>query len=396
VAIRAESDSDKLKLEIMELRNGKGCPNNIKLATTLSRILDCGTVSHNKKVSCLVVIILEFLPRARAGLLLASLNLIQGYDDLVNADDRRLRYRDNFLMAQKKPPKVDSLRDNDNETILILAELIIEAKASGELKNIVTVAPPIPQLPIPKYFENCVDEWDIPPNYEYTLNKQTSLLGELQEMHGVTHKNIRVIAGHTKITPSIAGGVADANTKLDELVKMSMRMDKAEVFMDAQLNAGLNTIIYTILGENMSKYDPAEYEWVAENLKIELLSQMAQAVIERLPDQAVEEIQDYIDNNNLPGDEPVDMLIRQKATEYNVDIDTINFNTLMRFIEFYKHRAFSDIIETSQYEVTSDIAEIPQHRAEPEKLGMITPDDIPDDPDEFDAWLDDLYNNSDG
>jgi len=329
----------------------------------------------------------------RAGLLLASLNLIQGYSDLTNADDRRLRFRDDFLSTQKKPPKVDSLRDNDNETIHILAGLILKSKETGELKTIVASAPPIPQLPLPKYFENDgnADEWDIPPNYEYTLNKQTGMLGKIDDMQETAHKYLKVIAKRTKPVQAVSDGVGEANIKLDKLMEMSEQMDKFDNFVQAQVSAELNAFAYVVLGENITKYNPIEYEQKAQEIKLMLIDQVTRAILNRLPDEALDELEDFIDKDEDFERHEADALVLQKAAEFNVDINTVVFDTTVRFIELYRQGAFDGMSNVIEAENTTMDVLLPV----PANIGETAQSDFDNmDEDEFDDWLDGLLKDN--
>ena len=162
-------------------------------------------------------------------------------------------------------------------------------------------------------------------------------------------------------------------------------MDKFEEFVEAQSSATLNAVVYTVLGENILKYDPAEYEWMSQEIKIELIEQLDKAILSRFPPEAMDEIDRLLDETAA---EDIDTLLRQKATEWNIDINTIIFDTVMRFIEFYKNIAFSKINDT--------VIDIPQ--AESKKLEgvvvdktKITGQDISNMTEaEVDEWLKDI------
>jgi len=215
----------------------------------------------------------------------------------------------------------------------------------------------LPILPAPGYEQNPIYE-EVPSPTERklaafaedALNKQADMLSDLRSTQLDTHQSVEAISNNAKAIPAISEGVREANVKLDKLAKVSAQMDRFDSFVDAQTSAGLNSVVYTILGEDMLKYDSAEYEWRAQVLKTELLDHLHRTILHRLPSEALGEVEEFMDTED-PDIGQVDDFIHRNASRWGIDINTIIFDTTTRFVEFYTRRIFegasSDIVEVT-------------------------------------------------
>jgi len=278
--------------------------------------------------------------------------MMKGYEHLGTADIRRVQYHKDCKPPLKKEIGKDRLRDLDDDSIEILAVLILEAKKSGELKKILNNASAKLTLPPPSRFmtDDGVDKLHS-TIIEKSLGKQVT----------------EALIEQTKIIPTISEGVSEANIKLDKLAKVSAQMDRFDSFVDEQTSAGLNSVVYTILGEDMLKYDSAEYEWKAQVIKAELIDHLHRTILHRLPSEALGEIEEFMDAED-PDIGQVDDFIHRNASKWGIDINTIIFDTTTRFVEFYTRRIFEGAAD--------DIVEVPPVQPEPKKLGRISQEDI--------------------
>ena len=290
----------------------------------------------------------------------------------ITADALKLLANDCRLFVNSRPARFSG---KIKKEVLALCTLNTVGKCAAEIFVNILSAPDPQGRSVRANTRSDVPESDI--TVGDLFDKQASALDGLKAAHGVTHQGIEDISRHTKITPSIATGVSEANIKLDEIKGLSSRLDKFDSFVEAQTSAGLNAIVYSILGENISKYSPTEYEWMAQELKLELVDQLNRAVLNRLPDEALDDIEECI---GVSGDEAdqVDVLIQQKIVEHNIDVNTIAFDTIARFVEFYKHRAFT---------ITGDsIIDAPH--SEPLMIEALTQEEFDNyTDDEKDTWL---------
>jgi hypothetical protein len=139
--------------------------------------------------------------------------------------------------------------------------------------------------------------------------------------------------------------------------------------------------VYSLIGDKIMETDPIEYEKMAREIKEELTYQLNIAVLSRLPDEALDELEKYEDS---PDD--YDALVHEQIVKYGLDINTITFDTMMRFAELYKQ-------PTAKGDVVEEAKNWSDERLDSELLGTaktFRPQQFPNDSDE--AHIQELTN----
>jgi hypothetical protein len=378
--------------EIGTLRNGYGCRSNISDANALITLFDNTDTEHLS--SLLLELTLKYCPGPEGEALLAALNLLQGYEHLPSSEERRLQYYiDCKPNANLEDYKNNTVYKRELSSIKTLVERFMKAYVEDELEPIIEKAPRIPRIPKPRYTvkgkeERAAFETDEAINkIRDELVFQTDTLNVLEEAQDKTHEIVGTIAGYTKIIPDIAGGVDEANLKLDEIRKLSLRLDSLDSIAEAQASMGLNSIAYALFGENIMDIDPVEYEWRVQTIKEDLDNLIDRAIEDRLPEDALREIEEYPENGSHEG---LTALIKEKMAEHGLDLHSIAFNITMRYIESYKrNKNASGIAEAEKAPAAKPLTTQPIKK--PHSPATTTNDDLDTMTDEEkDKWLEDL------
>ena len=377
---------EKLFKEISNLRNGYGCRSKISDAVELTDLMNCIVPSHDYMASCFLTVIQTLMSGPEGEVLLAVFNLLEGYEHLSSANERRLKYHQDCFPNDTNI-NMDTLYRQENSSIRVLVDKIINNSVTGALDVLLSNTPENLHIPKPQYTvisANTQTSTNTGTDIKEQLDEQMVTLSELKTMHDESHSDIKGISEQTKNTPTIAVGVSEANIKLDELLELSSRMDRLDDIADSQAKAGLNAFVHSLIGDQITKMNPIEYEQLAQIIKSEVWDQLYRAVLNRLPDDALAEIERHIDDN--PND--LAFLIQYKATEYNLDVDTIVFDTLARFAEFFKStQPQEDCIITEATETKV----LPEQKIIEATSPLETKPDIASMPDSFvDEWLEEL------
>ena len=202
--------------DLRELRKNR-YKNRIGNADTLLLAMGCDYEdSEEKKVSYFLNLIKLYIKDAYMGeVLLASMGLLEGYDEISKINARRLEYYKNGYPTGTWKTPIDSLRDIEDRAI---DELIQKIKLDKDLPELLAKAPQNLSLPKPLYPKKA------------TGNKTPAWTDEV----------IKTIDENTKYTPGIESGLKEANKKLDEITKISSSIDRFNSIADAQASAGLN------------------------------------------------------------------------------------------------------------------------------------------------------------
>jgi len=142
----SEYDSNNIGDDIKKLRAGEGFFDNIAKIDDFPDILNdvLGIKMENAThiAHYLIALVKWLIPGAKgAESLLASLNLLDGYDDpLLNDEGRRSKYHKDHVPS-KQYVKADSLRVTEDRRINDLAQNIISKRSSGELLDFLKAVP---------------------------------------------------------------------------------------------------------------------------------------------------------------------------------------------------------------------------------------------------------------
>ena len=174
-----------LENTIKSLRHGQGCIDKIngKIAKPLIEIMGVLDESGKYKASCLIALINRFFESGEhTDLLLLGLNLLKGYEDIESANQRRLKYYEDYLRHENLKNPKDTLRKREDKLIEQLSNQILEAKRNQTLGGIIKAAPRELELPEPRYRKNIS-----PPHEDISTDKhvdggQSKISGENESM----------------------------------------------------------------------------------------------------------------------------------------------------------------------------------------------------------------------
>jgi hypothetical protein len=312
-----EELSNLLYQEISVLRSGYGFQSNIKDALNLTELLglvDSPGLSPDHMASRMLEIVNTLMPGPEMEVLLAALNLLDGYGHISSPENRRTQYYiDCFPGTTPKDVKGDTIYKRENKTIMALAEKIAKASEEKKLDAILKRASRRLMLNKPLYTKKGADE-------------QMALEMAL---------TVDAIAGEIEVLPQIAGGVSEANTKLDELLKLAPKIDNFDQYVDNQTNANMTVFIYNLLGDKIDTINPVQFDLMVQELRKLIDDALNRAILMRLPDNVFNEIEKYSDTNpdDLRG---LAELILQKAKECGLDLTAIIIDTLTRIERLYR------------------------------------------------------------
>ena len=332
--------------------------------------------------------------------LFMAFGLLQGYEEIAGIGERRRTYLDNsdFLSyfykdeyeiykkltndkekAETFANFIENLRKKEDRYIKDLTDFIAKVEDisvyADDIDGYAIKVPTqnglfiyMPALPKPSYELSEVYEElpsiaeiqaqrkiieDISSNkivqIDEKLDKQNKLLDELHNSsreRDDCNKAIEtlseqvsqindVIAEYTKITPAIADGVNEANITLNDLLALVPKVDFLHKTIFGQAKSSFSAIVYSLLGENISEIDSIEYEQIVNEVKDQIYDLTIRAVLSRLPDDDVDEFTDIMDNTDVGANDLMDLL-GKKVIERNLDVDAIQFDTLVRYIESFK------------------------------------------------------------
>ncbi|MCL2371731.1 hypothetical protein FWC63_03280, partial [Candidatus Saccharibacteria bacterium] len=80
-----------------------------------------------------------------------------------------------------------------------------------------------------------------------------------------------------------------------------------------------------------------------KSIAAEVDDALNRAVLARLPDEALEEIENYVDTNE--DQEGLAALILEKASEANLDLNVITMDTLLQFKALYTGEVLADDLD---------------------------------------------------
>ena len=214
---------DKLKIEIRNLRAGRGCIDKINGMTELKNVMGFTYESDEHRSSCLISVITAFFKDAlQADMLLLSLNLLKGYEYIDSVDERRLKYYKDYLSHKKKLSEKNisnTLSKRENNIIKQLAHLIVEAKEKNKLKEIIETAPKGLKLPEPRYQANSPknETETIPPNTTPTQVEEIvtadDIANDAVSEISKEDKGLMGILNKHKYLKDLPSGIAKGNSK---------------------------------------------------------------------------------------------------------------------------------------------------------------------------------------
>ena len=327
-------------------------------APALLNVMGCSLITPMEvKTARFVALVQKCISdKIDAEILLAVMGLLQGYENLRFLKDRRELYYKNGFLNDTSPDVNSYMQKREDVIIRKLATAIANSK------NIPAYLATVPQkisLPAPRYYGKRIAE----------ARESVDILDELKAAHDITHQKLKTISSQTKITPTIADGVTEANKKLDEILERPSKTDRADAYFDALESAELNAFIYSLIGGNITRYSPIEYDQLVKNVKTAMGDMLSMAIMHRLSDEALEEIELNI---GIKSPEELTLLVLEKATAQNLDLNTIVFDAMARFAEAYsgyfeetnsqsldwpddKSQAFSDEVGQSAIAVTGEV-----------------------------------------
>ena len=116
--------------------------------------------------------------------------------------------------------------------------------------------------------------------------------------------------------------------------------------MDEQNKSGqdqFNQFIDGLIGDRAAGMSPDELDEMKKDIAIEVEDALNRAVLARLPDDALKEIEDYIDNNE--DQSALAELILAKAGDAQLDLNAITMDTLLQFKALYTGEVLADDLD---------------------------------------------------
>jgi hypothetical protein len=116
--------------------------------------------------------------------------------------------------------------------------------------------------------------------------------------------------------------------------------------MDEQNQSGqdqFNQFIDGLIGGRAASMTPEELAELKKDIGIEVDDALNRAVLAKLPDDALQEIETYLDNND--DQSGLAELILAKANEAGLDLNTITVDTLLQFKALYTGEVLADDLD---------------------------------------------------
>ena len=116
--------------------------------------------------------------------------------------------------------------------------------------------------------------------------------------------------------------------------------------MDEQNQNGqdqFSNFIDELIGGRANGMDPDTLAEMKKSIAAEVDDALNRAVLARLPDEALEEIENYVDTNE--DQEGLAALILEKASEANLDLNVITMDTLLQFKALYTGEVLADDLD---------------------------------------------------
>jgi hypothetical protein len=138
--------------------------------------------------------------------------------------------------------------------------------------------------------------------------------------------------------------------------KLGGQFDK---ITEEQVSVAYRSFAYSLLGD-ISSYTPDIYEAMVEDITDRLDNALLRAVLDRLPDDVIDELNDKADDLSVDANE----LVWERAREHGLDLIATAFDTMMRFKELYTAPS------TKEADIVAEMRNWSDARLDAELLGV--------------------------